>query len=135
MTCERLFRDAAYLKSCTARVVAVSERGIELDRTVFTPRGGGQPGDSGGLRRTDGVAVRAIDARPGEEPERVVHVPAPGAPARAVGDVVAAELDGDRRYAHLRLHTALHGRSGVVGAPVTGGPIAADQGRLDFAID
>jgi misacylated tRNA(Ala) deacylase len=116
-------------------VTAVSERGIDLDRTVFTPRGGGQPGDTGGLRRADGVAVRAIDARPGEGPESVVHIPEAGAPALAVGDAVVAELDWERRYAHLRLHTALHVRSGVVAAPVTGGNIAADQGRLDFAID
>lgn len=52
-----------------------------------------------------------------------------------MGDLVTAELDGERRYAHLRIHTALHGQSCVVGAPVTGGHIAADQGRLDFAID
>lgn len=122
MTCERLFRDDAYLKSCTARVVARSERGIELDRTVFTPRGGGQPGDTGWLRRTDGVAVRIVDARQGEGPESVVHVPEPGAPILAVGDLVAAELDGDRRYAHLRIHTALHVLSCVIVAPVTGGP-------------
>lgn len=135
MTCERLFRDDAYLKSCAARVVALSERGIELDRTVFYPRGGGQPGDTGRLRRTDGVAVWIVDARQGEGPVTVVHVPEPGAPALAVGDLVAAELDWDRRYAHLRLHTALHVRSGVVATPVTGGNITADQGRLDFAID
>lgn len=135
MTCERLFRDDAYLKSCTARVVAVSERGSELDRTVFTPRGGGQPGDIGRLRRADGVAVRIVDARQGEGPATVVHVPEPGAPALAVGDLVTAELDGDRRYAHLRIHTALHVRSCVVVAPVTGGHIAADKGRLDFDID
>ena len=135
MTCERLFRDDAYLKSCAACVVALSERGIELDRTVFYPRGGGQPGDSGGLRRADGVAVRIIDARQGEGPESVVHVPEPGAPALAVGDAVAAELDWERRYAHMRLHTALHVRSCVVVAPVTGGNIAADKGRLDFDID
>ena len=135
MTCERLFRDDAYLKSCTARVVALSARGIELDRTVFYPRGGGQPGDTGGLRRADDVGVRIVDARQGEGPESVVHVPEPGAPALAVGDLVAAELDWDRRYAHLRIHTALHVRSCVVAAPVTGGHIAADQGRLDFDIE
>ena len=116
-------------------MTAVFERGIDLDRTVVYPRGGGQPGDSGGLRRTDGVAVRIVDARPGEEPETVVHVPEPGAPVLAVGEAVAAELDWERRYAHLRIHTALHVRSGVVVAPVTDGHIAADQGRLDFAID
>ena len=135
MTGARRFRGDPYLKSCTARVVAVSARGIEPDRTVFAPRGGGQPGDTGRLHRADGVAVRIVDARPGEEPESVVHVPAPNAPALAVGDLVTAELDGDRRYAHRRLHTALHVLSSVVVAPVTGGNIAADQGRLDFAID
>ena len=75
------------------------------------------------------------DARPGEEPETVVHIPEPGAPALSVGEAVAAELDWERRYAHLRIHTCLHVRSGVVGAPVTGGNIAADKSRLDFAID
>ena len=42
---ELLFRDDAYARSCTARVIAVDERGIRLDRTVFYPNGGGQPGD------------------------------------------------------------------------------------------
>jgi misacylated tRNA(Ala) deacylase len=135
MTCERLFRDDAYLKSCAARVVALSERGIELDRTVFYPRGGGQPGDTGGLRRADGVEVRIVDARQGEGAATVVHVPEPGAPALAVGDLVTAELDWERRYAHMRIHTALHVLSCVVAAPVTGGHIAADKGRLDFDID
>ncbi len=45
-----LFRDDAYLKSCDAVVVAVDEKGIRLDRTVFYPTGGGQPGDVGRLR-------------------------------------------------------------------------------------
>jgi misacylated tRNA(Ala) deacylase len=135
MTGEFLFRDNDYLKSCTAREVAVSERGIELDRTVFAPRGGGQPGDTGRLHWADGVAMRIVDARQGEGPATVVHVSAPDAPALAVSDLVTAELDGDRRYAHLRIHTALHVRSCGVVAPVTGGNIAADQGRLDFAID
>ncbi len=130
MTGARRFRDDSYLKSCTARAVAVSARGIEPDRTVLAPRGGGQLGDTGRLHRADGVAVRQ-----GEGPATVVHVPAPDAPVRAVGDLVTAELDGDRRYAHRRLHTALHVLSCVVVAPVTGGHIAADQGRLDFAID
>ena len=135
MTCEWLFRDDAYLRSCTARVVALSERGSALDRTVFYPRGGGQPGDTGWLRRADGIAVRVTDARQGEEPETVVHIPEPGAPALAVGNTVAADLDWERRYAHMRLHTALHVLSCVVVAPVTGGNIAADKGRLDFDID
>ncbi|MBL8250207.1 MAG: alanyl-tRNA editing protein [Candidatus Competibacter sp.] len=135
MICELLFREDAYLASCAARIAAISERGIELDRTVFYPRGGGQPGDSGCLRRADGLAARVIDAHHGAEPDSVVHVLEPGAPALAIGDAVTAELDWDRRYAHMRIHTALHVLSCVVTAPVTGGNIAADKGRLDFDID
>ena len=135
MACELLFRDDAYLRACAARVTAVSEHGIELDRTVFYPRGGGQPGDTGQLRWADGMTVRVIDTRHGREPDTVVHLPEPGAPTPAVGDAVTAELDWERRYAHMRIHTALHVLSCVVVAPVTGGNIAADKGRLDFDID
>ena len=59
MKTELLFRDDAYLRSCTAKVIAVHDRGIELDRTVFYPAGGGQPGDIGELRRADGLVDRA----------------------------------------------------------------------------
>ena len=135
MTTEPLFRDDAYLRACAARVTAVGERGVELDRTVFYPLGGGQPGDTGWLRRADGASVRIVDTRKGETPDRIVHMPEAGAPALAVGDEVSAELDWDRRYAHMRIHTCLHVLSCVVVAPVTGGNIAADKGRLDFDID
>lgn len=135
MLCEALYRDDAYLQSCSARVTAISERGMELDRTVFYPLGGGQPGDTGWLRRADGVAVRVVDARKGTEPDSVIHVPEPNAPQLAVGDAVTAELDWERRYAHMRIHTCLHVLSCVVTAPVSGGNIAAEKGRLDFDID
>jgi misacylated tRNA(Ala) deacylase len=79
--------------------------------------------------------VRIVDTRKGEAPDRIVHVPEAGAPVLAVGDEVSAELDWDRRYAHMRIHTCLHVLSCVVVAPVTGGNIAADKGRLDFDID
>ena len=135
MPTELLFRDDAYLKSCEARVTAVSQRGIELDRTVFYAAGGGQPGDTGWLRRADGAAVRIVDARKGDAPDTVLHLPEPGAPSLAPGDAVSAEIDWERRYALMRIHTCLHVLSCVVVAPVTGGNIAADKGRLDFDID
>lgn len=135
MPTELLFRDDAYLQSCDARVTAVTERGYELDRTVFYPLGGGQAGDTGWLRRADASAVRIVDARKGEAPDSVVHVPEAGAPALAVGDAVRAEIDWERRYPMMRLHTCLHVLSCVVVAPVTGGNIAPDKARLDFDID
>jgi misacylated tRNA(Ala) deacylase len=132
---ELLFRDDAYLKTATARVVAVHERGIELDRTIFYPLGGGQPGDTGVMRRASGEPISIADARKGEGLDSVVHVPAPDGARPEVGESVALELDWNRRYALMRLHTALHVMSCVVVAPVTGGNIAPDRGRLDFDID
>jgi misacylated tRNA(Ala) deacylase len=132
---ELLFRDDAYLKSATARVVAVSERGVELDRTIFYPLGGGQPGDSGVLVRDNGERIAIGDTRKGETPGSVVHVPAAGASRPEPGESLLLEIDWERRYSLMRLHTALHLMSCVVVAPVSGGNIAPDKGRLDFDID
>ena len=132
---ELLFRDDAYLKTATARVVAVQDGAVTLDRTVFYPLGGGQPGDTGFLIRDNGDRLAVIDTRKGVEPGTVAHRIAPGLAMPEVGEAVGLEIDWDRRYAHMRLHTALHVMSCVVVAPVTGGNISADKGRLDFDID
>jgi misacylated tRNA(Ala) deacylase len=116
-------------------VLAAGPNGIELDRTVFYPLGGGQAGDSGSLLRPDGTHVLIADTRKGETPERVLHVPAPGSSLPEPGEAVTLELDWERRYRLMRLHTALHLLSCVVVAPVTGGNIVPEKARLDFDID
>ena len=58
---EELFRSDSYLRECEAVVMAVSERGLVLDRTVFYPQGGGQPGDRGVLNGIDVVDTQVID--------------------------------------------------------------------------
>jgi misacylated tRNA(Ala) deacylase len=131
-----LFREDAYLSRCEARVTAVSDRGIELDRTVFYPMGGGQPGDTGVMRCADGRSLRIVDTRKGELPDSVVHVPEGALDVWPVpGQTVELVLDWERRHALMRIHTCLHVLSCVVVAPVTGGNIAVDKGRLDFDID
>lgn len=132
---ELLFRNDAYLNTAEARVVAVHERGIELDRTLFYPLGGGQPGDTGTLLRSNGDRIAIGDTRKGEGPDSVVHVPLPNMARPEVGETIHLELDWERRYALMRLHTALHVMSCVVVAPVSGGNISPDKGRLDFDID
>lgn len=132
---ELVFRDDAYARSCRARVVAVTPAGIELDRTVFYPTGGGQPGDTGLLRRADGTAVRIAGAVKGEGAQAVLHLSAPGEPLPSPGEEVEAALDWERRYRHMRFHTALHLLCAVVPAPVTGGQVAEDKARLDFDIE
>ncbi|MEO8537692.1 MAG: alanyl-tRNA editing protein [Betaproteobacteria bacterium] len=135
MTTELLFRDDAYLRTASARVVAVHERGIELDRTIFYPQGGGQAGDTGTFLRANGERLAVGDTRKGDAPDTVVHVLAAATPRLDVGETVSLEIDWTRRHALMRLHTALHVMSCVVVAPVTGGNIAPDKARLDFDID
>jgi misacylated tRNA(Ala) deacylase len=135
MSTELLFRDDAYLRTATARVQAIDARGIELDRTVFYPLGGGQAGDSGALLRANGERVVIADTRKGERPDCVRHVPAAGAVLLEPGEPVTLEIDWPRRYRLMRLHTALHLLSCVIVAPVTGGNIVPEKGRLDFDIE
>ncbi len=135
MATELLFRDDAYLKTAQARVVQADERGILLDRTIFYPMGGGQPGDAGALVRADGERIAIVDTRKGAAPESVLHVPAPSTGQPTAGETLTLEIDWPRRYSLMRLHTALHVMSCVVVAPVTGGNIAPDKARLDFDID
>jgi misacylated tRNA(Ala) deacylase len=133
MATEWLFRDDAYLREAQARVVGVDERGVVLDRTIFYAQGGGQVGDAGVLVRESGERIAVRDTRKGEGDE-VLHL-VDGEPALAPGENVALAIDWERRYALMRLHTALHVLSCVVVAPVTGGNIAPDKARLDFDID
>jgi misacylated tRNA(Ala) deacylase len=130
-----LYRDDAYLKSCDARVVSAQDGALELDRTVFYPAGGGQPGDRGVLRFDDGTALHVIETRRGEGSDRVLHLLAPGSPLPAPGSAVRAEIDWEARYRHMRLHTALHLLCAVVKARVTGGRIGEDKAHLDFDIE
>jgi len=124
-----LFRDDPYLRACEATVLAARENVIELDRTVFYPLGGGQPGDTGSI-----AGRRVIDARKGEG-DAVWHVLEPGAAPLSPGDKVQVEIDWDRRFRHMRYHTALHLLGSVVRAAVTGGRIAEDKAHLDFDIE
>lgn len=132
---ELLFRDDPYLTFCEAKVTAVGEEGIRLNRTVFYPEGGGQPGDVGSLTLADGTKIEIVDARKGQDHEDVVHIPAPEAPALSVGDAVKAEIDWAVRHRLMRMHTCLHLLCAVVEGDVTGGQISDGKGRLDFNME
>jgi misacylated tRNA(Ala) deacylase len=131
---ELVFRDDAYLRSCPARVVAVDERGIRLDRTVFYPTGGGQPGDIGVLRLVDESAIAITDTVKGDGADEVIHVPARDSVLPELGAEVIAEIDWERRHRLMRMHTCLHLLCAVVPGAVTGGSVGDGRGRLDFDV-
>src|SRR4029079_7913609 len=109
MATECLFRDDSYLKDCEARVVALTDQGgIVLDRTVFYATSGGQPGDTGSLT-AGGVRIPIEPAGyPDAAMTESAHAPAAASPALNIGDKVMASIDWDKRYARMRMHTALH---------------------------
>src|ERR671927_1992756 len=131
MTNEHFLKDA-YLMEFAAKVVGHAGREVILDGTAFYPGGGGQPADRGTLR-IGPIRASVVDVR--REGGGIVHVL-----DNAIPDTVRelnGELDWDRRYAHMRYHTALHVLSGVIwkafGAKVTGGQMREDRARMDFS--
>ena len=129
---EEIFREDAYAKSCDAIITGVVDEGVILDRTVFYPEGGGQPGDTGILQRQDGSGVLILDTRKAPDGSGIVHVIEGDTDSLSVGDAVTVELDWIRRYAHMRMHTCLHLLCSLIEGGVTGGSIAEAKGRLDF---
>lgn len=131
---ERIFQQDAYARLCDAIVVAADASGVVLDRSVFYPLGGGQPGDTGELVLEDDTRLAVVDTRKAEG-GAIVHVLAESSPLPSVGARVTAAIDWPRRYMLMRYHTCLHLLCAVVGAPVTGGKMAEDKAHLDFDID
>jgi misacylated tRNA(Ala) deacylase len=129
---EELFLEDAYLKKFESPVVGLSGREVTLARTAFYPGGGGQPADKGALG-VGPINAAVVDAR--REGGNIVHVL-----DKAIPDTVRelkGELDWERRFAHMRYHTALHALSGVIwqnfGAKVTGGQMRANRAKMDFS--
>ncbi len=135
MPTECLFRDDSYLRECEARVVAVNEQGIVLDRTIFYANSGGQPGDLGTLMTASGAQVPVANTIYIDQMKtEIAHVPAPGTAPLAAGDRITAQINWDQRYARMRMHTALHLLSAILPYAVTGGSVGDTEGRLDFDI-
>lgn len=125
-----LFRSDAYVRTCQTEVIRHTETGgIVTAASVFYPSGGGQPGD-GGILHWDGGDLEILDTR--KDGEDIALIPPQGAALPPIGTLVTMTLDWDRRYLHMRVHTALHLLSVVLPLPVTGGAISAGKGRLDF---
>lgn len=131
---EEVFRSNAYSRECEAVVTASTPGEIQLDRTVFYPMGGGQPGDSGTLILANGAEIEVLDTRKGSGEREILHIVDQQVSLPAPGTTVAARIDWQRRYRHMRVHTCLHLLCATVPFGVTGGQIGEGKGRLDFDI-
>ena len=129
---EELFLENAYLREFEARIVKNAGRELTLDRTAFYPGGGGQQADKGGIG-IGPIQANVVDVKRREG--EIVHVL--DSPIPETVERVNATLDWDRRYTHMRYHTALHVLSAVIwknfNARVTGGKMKTNSARMDFS--
>ena len=124
--------EAAYLEEFTAEVIAIEENKIVLDQTLFYPLGGGQNWDLGSIDGPNGkmnvVEVRGRDT---------IHHTIEDTFELEIGDEVSGTIDFDRRYAHMKMHTAQHLVSGIAyemfdGVRTVGNQIHTEKSRIDF---
>ena len=131
MTSIEIFRSDPYLSVSEAMVVAVLEEGLILDKTVFYPEGGGQPGDIGRIANNifEADVKNTIKSTNG-----ILHLTDNKLGAISEGDNVKIDIDWERRYSLMRMHTALHILCSIVDGAVTGGSVGSQKSRLDFDI-
>jgi misacylated tRNA(Ala) deacylase len=131
---EFVFREDWTAKTLPVTVTAVTpDAGIVLDRTIFYATSGGQPGDTGYLKRTNGEQIAITGTiHPDGDKTAIVHIPAPDASRPEVGEAMTAVIDWDRRHKLSRMHTALHLLTVVLPYPITGASVGEDKGRVDF---
>lgn len=131
---EKIYLKDAYVKDFEAMVSSVDNGIVELDRTAFYPTGGGQPSDSGTISFGNRTYKVIEVSKSGDS---VLHKMESTAGLEA-GAKVEGHLDWERRYMHMRLHTALHIIDGVVhkslDGDITGGQIYDDRARMDFDV-
>jgi len=135
MDTEALYLDDSSVRRFDATVVRTLEdpSRVVLDRTHFYPEGGGQPADRG----TIGVDGREWSVTDVWKRDTVYHEV--GGEPPEPGTAVTGELDWERRYAHMRYHTAQHLLSALLleeyDAPTRGNQLYADRARIDVEHD
>ena len=130
MTTE-LFRNDSYLKSCNSKIIKIEDDGIILDQTIFYPEAGGQPGDKGkiviGNEQIDVLDTKYVN-------NEIIHV-LENISNLSVDYEIECKIDWERRFNIMQVHTTLHLLCSLISAPVTGGQINENKGRLDFDLE
>jgi len=120
-----------YIKEFDATVTKNKKDYICLDKTAFYPLGGGQPSDTGIIKWNNKVSKVKEVIKKGDTIKHIIEGEKP-----SVGTKIHAKIDWDKRYSHMRMHTAQHIISGIIfddyNARTVGNQIHADYSRVDF---
>jgi len=140
---EALYFLNCYIKEFEATVTKITDdKFVVLDRTAFYPESGGQPRDTGKLiRKSDSAEfeVLYVGKFDGYISHEIISSDGNVYKGLKVGDDVKGIIDWDRRYMHMRMHTATHVIANVIekeaGAQITGNQLGIDQSRVDFSLE
>ena len=129
----KLFEENPYIKEFETQIINLDKENnlIELEKTAFYGKGGGQPGDSGTLI-TELETIEVIETLKKED--ALLHQ-VKSINNLKIGTLIKGKIDWDKRYKFMRMHTALHLLCAVVPMGVTGGQIGELKSRLDFNAD
>ncbi len=114
-----------------AKVVHIDGEKIQLDQTLFYPKGGGVSCDTGTLND-----LRVLETT--REGDNILHQ-MNSSPPITVGDTVKGIVDWERRHRLMRMHTAGHLLSAIfftrASCLITGNQIDNDRSRMDFNME
>jgi misacylated tRNA(Ala) deacylase len=132
---EKLYLTDSYLKEFDATVVSVNDKFVVLDKTAFYPQGGGQPSDSGKIFAADGASYSVVFAKKlGNDVSLELDKP-----GLKVEEKVHCIVDWEKRYRHMRMHSAAHIIHGVTfneaGLLISGNQLGWPQSRIDINIE
>ena len=127
MNTSAIYYEQPYLKTLKAKVLAITEEGVVLDRTICYPEGGGQSGDRGSIG-----GCPLIDTVKDEQ-KHIFHKVQE--PIFSVGDTVSIDLDWEHRYHYMQMHTAQHIASGILFSRFGIGTVSVHQGEKALTIE
>ena len=128
---EELFRNNSYIQDCEAKIIEIIDEGIILDKTIFYPEGGGQPGDNGQFE-FNGKNFEIMSTS--YKDNKIVHF-VNNTSEFDLNQNINCQINWERRFNIMRVHTCLHLLCSLIKAPVTGGQINERKGRLDFDVE
>ncbi|MDC0192214.1 alanyl-tRNA editing protein [Alphaproteobacteria bacterium] len=126
----KLFEENPYLKEFKAKIISINieEKTIELDNTAFYARSGGQPGDIGEIiAENQNIEVKDTI----KKDNKIINI-INKTENLDKGIEIIGKIDWEKRYKHMKMHSALHLMCSVIPLGVTGGQIGYEKSRLDF---